>query len=115
MATAGILLDVAKPPRTVEGVALPEFLERSRWGDYGTQDRRAGFTLDLRLNLTSSAAGQVLIDNRTADGRGFALVTAAAGALELILSDGRTESRWRSDAGAAAAHTVTVIVDGGRR
>jgi hypothetical protein len=106
----------AKPTRTFEGPALPDLLERSRRSDYGTQDRRAGFTIDLRLQLKSIAAGQVVLDNRTPDGRGLAILTAPFGALELILNDGRTESRWRSDNGAlivGKSRAVTVTVDGG--
>ncbi len=110
VAPGGTLLNLASPPK------LPDFLERSRRGDYGTEDRRAGITFDLRLHLKSLAPGQHLLDNRTPDGRGFAIVTAANGALEITLSDGRVESRWRSDAGALTAgksHAATVIIDGG--
>jgi hypothetical protein len=38
---------------------------------------RTGFSLELWVQLQSTAAGQTLLDNRTADGKGFALVTAA--------------------------------------
>src|SRR5206468_4183039 len=49
-------------------------------------------------------------------GRGFALQTAAGGALEILLNDGRTESRWTSDPGGLQTgklHHVVVTVDGG--
>ncbi len=111
---SGLLLETTAA--TFEGPPLPEFLQRSRRADYGTEDRRAGLTLDLRLTLKSLAAGQTLVDNRTPDGRGLAVVTAPLGTLELILSDGRTESRWRSDRGSlilGKAQAVTVTVDGG--
>ncbi|MFN9458556.1 MAG: hypothetical protein ACK6D7_14435, partial [Acidobacteriota bacterium] len=50
------------------------------------------------------------------DGTGFALVTSAGAAFELILNDGRTESRWASDPGTVKpgqAQHVAVVVDGG--
>lgn len=112
-ATAGLVLDTtmnAKMP------ALPAFFERSRRPDLGREDLRAGFTLDVWLNLATAAAGQVLVDNRTPEGRGFALVTAANNTVELILNDGRCESRWATDPGMIAtgkAQHVAVIVDGG--
>jgi hypothetical protein len=115
-ATVGVLLNQPRPARSFEGPTLPDFLERSRRGDYGTQDRRAGFSLDFKVALKSIAAGQTLLDNRTPDGRGFALVTTPLGAIELTLSDGRTESRWRSDPGTlivGKARDITVTVDGG--
>jgi hypothetical protein len=91
-------------------------VQRSRRADYGTEDLRAGFSVELRLNLRSLAAGQLLADNRLPDGRGFAVQTAGAGAIEIVLNDGRTESRWSSDPGrleAGKLHHVVATVDGG--
>jgi len=59
-----------------------------------------------------------LLDNRTKDGRGFALRTTADGAVELILNDGVTENHWTSDAAtlrAGAEQHIVAIVDGGPR
>jgi len=103
------------PPR-VKAPELPAFLRRSNRPDYGAEDLRAGFTIEAILRLDSPSAGQVVADNRTPEGKGFALVTAAGGKLELILNDGRTESRWTSDAGrleAGKRHHLAAIVDGG--
>jgi hypothetical protein len=100
---------VALPP-------LPNLTQRSRRGDYGTDDTRAGFTLDVWTRLSSLAAGQTLLDNRTADGKGFALRTVDGGAVELTIYDGRTENRAASDRGvlrAGEAQHVVAIVDGG--
>ena len=96
---------------------LPPFVVRD-WTrhDYGTRDTRKGFTLELSLQLTALAPGQVLLDSRTAWGQGLALLTAKGGMIELVLNDGRTESRWACDPGCLRAgqrHHVTVIVDGG--
>jgi hypothetical protein len=102
---------LAQPP-----AQLPVFVQRSRRADYGTEDLRAGFSVELRLNLRSLAAGQLLADNRLPDGRGFAVQTAGAGAIEIVLNDGRTESRWSSDPGrleAGKLHHVVATVDGG--
>ena len=96
---------------------LPAFLARdTSRADYGTKDLRAGFSVDVWLQLTSMDAGQVLLDNRTVDGRGFCLQTAANGTAEIVLNDGRTENRWACDPGILAAgtlHHVVVVVDGG--
>lgn len=95
---------------------LPLFTRRSHRADHGTDDLRAGFTLELRVRLDALTAGQTLLDNRTADGRGFCVRTDARGALELVLNDGRCESRWACDAGLLRPkhdHHVVIIVDGG--
>jgi hypothetical protein len=104
-------------PATVELPPLPPFLQRdSGRADYGTKDLRAGFTLDLWLHFDALDAGQVLLDNRTAEGIGFCLQTTGRGTVEITLNDGRTESRWDCDPGMLAAgklHHLVVIVDGG--
>jgi hypothetical protein len=103
-------------PESVQLPELPPFNRRSRRGDYGLDDLRAGFTLDLWVKLASLAPGQVLLDNRTADRKGFVLRTASEGAVELTIYDGRTENRAVSDSGvltAGAAHHVGIVVDGG--
>lgn len=116
VATRGRVLAVrnqqeAKLPR------LPLFLQRdNNRPDHGTKDLRTGISLDAWLQLDSLAPGQVLLDNRTPAGKGFALATAEGGALRLTLHDGRQESTWTSDPGTITAgkqHHVAVIVDGG--
>jgi hypothetical protein len=96
---------------------LPAFNRRdySR-ADYGAEDLRAGFTIAATIQLTALEPGRVLLDNLTEDGRGFRLQTAEGGAVEIVLSDGRTENRWACDSGllrAGGAHRVAVLVDGG--
>ena len=77
---------------------------------------RQGFTFELLVNLKSLAAGQTLFDTRASDGAGAAARTTDAGAIELILSDGRTRCAWECDPGALAAGAwrhVVITVDGG--
>jgi len=98
-------------------LALPDLLRRDHArADYGTLDLRAGFSLELWLRLETLEAGQVLLDTRDATGAGVALVTRDGGTVQIVLNDGRTECRWRSDAGLLAAgemQHVVCIVDGG--
>jgi len=87
------------------------FYQRSKRADHGEEDLRAGFTLDLWVNLPNLEAGQTLLA-----GAGLALRTVAGGAVELTLTDGRTENRRASDAGSVQARQsqhIVVVVDGG--
>lgn len=112
---AGLLLETA-----AGGVAMPKlpaFLTRDiTVADYGTRDLRAGFALDLWLQLDTLEAGQVLVDSRPPNGQGLALLTTERGTIETILNDGRTENRWDCDPGTIEAgklHHLVVSVDGG--
>ena len=115
---SGLLLewDSGKASPSIATPALPVFAQRSQRKDYGLDDMRTGFSLDLSLASSGTAIGQSLVDNRTPDGKGFALLAGANGTAEIILNDGRTENRWSSDPGllsASGPHHVSVIVDGG--
>ncbi|MCD6286209.1 MAG: hypothetical protein J7M39_09900, partial [Anaerolineae bacterium] len=96
---------------------LPPFLERDHSrADYGTKDLRQGFSVDLWFRLDSLAPGQVLLDNRTANGQGFCLQSTNRGTIEIVLNDGRTDNRWDCDPGiieAGKRHHLVAIVDGG--
>jgi len=98
-----------------KGVALNELVsDPARF----VPDLRKGFSLDTWVHLESTTTGQTLLDNRTEDGKGLALVTAPGSTLELIINDGQTENRWAADPGALTAgklQHVAVIVDGGPR
>ena len=121
IATNGLLLSLPEAggamPGETDSPHLPDFLMRdSKRADYGTKDLRQGFTIEMWARFDSLAAGQVLLDNRAADRRGFCLETTPRAALEIALNDGRTESRWDCDPGMLTAgplHHVVVIVDGG--
>ncbi|MCC6859484.1 MAG: exo-alpha-sialidase [Bryobacterales bacterium] len=119
-ALPGPLLDLpgagGAMPSSAAMPELPAFVRRSNRADHGTEDLRAGFSLDLRARFRSLAPGQTLLDNRTPEGKGFALLTAPDRAVEIVLNDGRTESRWRSDPDwleVGKNHRITAIVDGG--
>ena len=121
VAANGIVLDLPHAGGTIPGEAtmprLPEFLARNaRRADYGTDDLRKGFSIDTWVQFGTLEAGQVILDNRTENGQGFALRTTGKGTVEIILNDGRTENRWDSDPGMLrknALHHIVVIVDGG--
>jgi hypothetical protein len=103
-------------PSKVKAPAFPCFVARSRRSDYGTEDMRAGVSLDFWVRFRSLAPGQVIVDNRTPAGRGFVVRTVEGGAVEFMMNDGRTENRWTSDPGmltTSKAHHVAIIVDGG--
>ncbi len=96
---------------------LPPFLMRdpSR-PDHGAKQRRNGFTLDLWLKFESLNSGQLILDSRDDEGKGLAVVTAEDQTLELVMSDGRTQNRWRCDRGMIQTdqlHHIGMIVDGG--
>ena len=102
-------------PATAPMPELPAFVERSR-GGHGTLDKRAGVSIDLSARFDTLAQGQILLDNRTPDGKGFLLQTGKNGSVEIVLNDGRTENRWSSDQNALStgkSHHISVIVDGG--
>ncbi|MBL8229655.1 MAG: exo-alpha-sialidase [Bryobacterales bacterium] len=120
LTTDGMLLEVPASgamPKSAKMPDLPLFVKRSTTRhDYGTDDLRAGVTIEARVRLLNLNPGQMLLDNRTPDGRGFAVQTAAGGAVELILSDGRSEARLLSDPGTlrvGTQHHIAAIVDGG--
>lgn len=104
-------------PAEAPAPKLPVFIERDRSGEpYGTLDRRNGFSIDLWFQLDTLEPGQVLLDNRLADGHGFCLRTSDRETIELVLNDGRTENRWDCDPGMIQPgqhHHLTAIVDGG--
>jgi hypothetical protein len=116
-AAAGLLLDLAAPlSASVRAPALPAFLRRSSRMDYGREDLRAGFSVDLWVRFASLASDQILIDNRTREGQGFALRTTENRAVEIVLNDGTTENRWSSDPGTIVSgkpRHIVAIVDGG--
>lgn len=119
---AGLVL-VTPPPvgeggaRDVPMPALPPFLQRDPHSpDYGTDDLRQGFSIDVWMRLNTLAPGQIILDNRTPAGQGFCLQTAPQGSVEIVVNDGRTENRWTSDPGhleTGRVHHIVTTVDGG--
>jgi hypothetical protein len=121
VAADGLILslpgDGGSMPQSVAMPPLPAFLARdTTLGDHGTKDLRAGFALDVWVTFDSMAAGQILLDNRTGGGQGFCVETTSRGTVEIILNDGRSESRWDCDPGllqAGRMHHLAISVDGG--
>jgi hypothetical protein len=114
----GCILELAGSlPASAQMPRLPLFTRRDNSRhDYGTGDLRAGFSLELGLRLDSLQAGQIILDKRSASGQGFCLQTTGRGTVEIVLNDGRTDSRWDTDPGALVAgrlHHLVVVVDGG--
>lgn len=117
----GLLLELPESgvpmPSQVAAPDLPQFLTRDMDSFvYGTKDLRGGFTLDLRLDPAALAPGQILVDGRTAAGRGLMLQVTSRGTVEIILNDGHSECRWENDLGRLAPgqeNSLTAIVDGG--
>lgn len=99
--------------------AVPDFVAPDpQQADHGTKDRCQGITIELWLRLHTLHANQILLDNRTSAGQGFALQTASSKTVEIILNDGRTENRWACDPGMLqenTLHHIVVILDGGPR
>lgn len=112
-------LDEAKAPlpAAIELPLLPVFTARDQsQPDYRTLHTRAGFSIELCLQLGQPHTPRILLDNRRADNRGFCLQTTADATLEILLQDGRTENRWSTDPNrlqAGRTHHVVVTVDSG--
>ncbi|MBM3788018.1 MAG: hypothetical protein FJW30_27040 [Acidobacteria bacterium] len=102
------------PPAEIEAPKFPVFTMRSRRSDYGLDDLRAGFSIELRAAI--AGAGQVLFDGRTPDGKGLALRVTERASVEITMNDGQTLAAWESDPGTARAGAkphIVVTVDGG--
>lgn len=100
VATRGRTADVSKP-ETVISKEMP----------ISTAD---GFALDLWIDFESLDPEQRILDARNEQGQGICLQTAAEGTVEIVLNDGRVESRWRCDSGILTAkqlHHIVASVD----
>ncbi|MCX6908253.1 MAG: hypothetical protein NTY01_09445, partial [Verrucomicrobia bacterium] len=111
-------LPAGKPmPKEAPMPKLPTLTFRdTKRADHGCKDARAGFSLDLWLQLDSLKAGQAILDSRDESGRGILVSTTDAGTIQITLNDGRSESSWDSDKGAVKAgkpQHVVITVDGG--
>jgi hypothetical protein len=109
VARRGLVLDLDRKQLRAGAAKLPEKLDLRQTG---------GLTLDVWLKLDDLADGQTVLDNRAAAGNGFALTTAAEGAVRIELNDGKTKATWDSDPGVfrrGTLHHVVCIVDAGPR
>jgi hypothetical protein len=110
----GAVVDVSGK-EDIDSPTFPNFVRRSQRLDHATEHTRAGFTVEVRGRFTP---GTILLDNQTPDGRGFTLRAMHDSTFEILLSDGRTESRWSSDSGtldASRSQHLVVGVDGGSK
>jgi hypothetical protein len=117
---SGLLLELPADGSMPEQATLPNLprlnVRDTRRMDHGVRDLRAGFSLDLWLELDSLDAGQTILDSRDATGAGLLVGTTDAGTLAITINDGRQQAAWDSDRGAIQAgklHHVCIIVDGG--
>jgi hypothetical protein len=79
-----------------------------------------GFTIEFWIRLRELTKGQTILDTRTANGKGIAIVTTDRSTFSLILNDGTRESSWDSDPGVHEGtlrtgtwQHVAFVVDGG--
>jgi len=107
----------AGAPATLAAPPLPAFSVRDYDSlDFRTKDLRQGFSLALKFRLSSTTAGQVVLDSRLPDGRGLLLLTTEHNTIELRLHDGATLALWSADPGwlqADTTHRLVAIIDGG--
>ena len=99
--------EVLEVQRDDSAFELPESLD---------VDASGGLALDFWVRLDDLAPGQVLVDSRTAEAGGLAVVTAENGTLRIELDDGRAKAAWDCDPGLlqpGKLHHVAAIVDAG--
>ncbi len=75
-----------------------------------------GLALDLWIEFETLTPGQTILTSRNEQGQGICLRTVTDGAVEIVLDDGDTESRWSSDAGLLQPdrlHHIVANVDAG--
>lgn len=119
-AAAGELLALSAPEELTGEADMPKLpafcIRDNTQPQMGTGHQRQGFSIEFAVAFDSLEAGQGILDARDSAGRGVCVQTAADGAVEVVLSDGLTESRWSSDAGLlkpGRRHHVVATVDGG--
>ena len=96
--------------------ANPDDLETGSLPLPGPIDLRetSGLTVQCRLTLSQFESGALLLDNRTEDGRGFALRITDRQTIELLLDDGTISAAWDCDISLLQpdkSHQITAIVD----
>ncbi|MEI8206453.1 MAG: sialidase family protein [Kiritimatiellales bacterium] len=107
----------APPPesdRIVAGEKLPIFYDREGgWEVISGKDTRNGFSIELVI--AAGAQPGVLLDNRTATGRGFAVRLNGDQKLEILINDMRSESHWTSTEALdfKKENHAVIVIDGG--
>ncbi len=117
VAKSGLILEAKGGQADVKMPSLPALhLRDNQRADYGGRDTRAGFSIDLWLQLDTRAAGQSLIDSRDETGAGILVSTTESGTVAISMNDGRQQMVWESDSGVLQAgqpQHVVITVDGG--
>jgi hypothetical protein len=78
-------------------------------------DGAGALTVDVTVQFSDLAAGQVILDSRDDAGRGYVLRTTDRGAVRFEMCDGWQAAFWDSDAGllkTSTLHHIAAIVDG---
>jgi hypothetical protein len=120
VATNGLALNLAagKPmPAEAPAPKLPALNARdNKRADHGCKDLRAGFSIDLWVQLDSVKPGLRLLDSRDETGAGMLVSTTGEGTVAIALNDGRSECSWDCDRDALKAgkpQHIVITVDGG--
>ncbi len=95
---------------------LPPFVAKSPESPYGTADLRAGFSLELEIDMVFIDPPSLVVGSWHPGCGGFRLELAVDGSLRAQFSDGRTEFTWSTDADGlreSSQHHVVICVDGG--
>ncbi len=115
-------LDDELPPQPVSRGCIAHFnasdltTGKATVGRPLTLDNEKGFTVELLLTVNRFTPGQVLLDTRKEDGRGWALSMGESRTLKLSIDDGEHRGAWDSDAERLTEgqpHHVAFVVDGG--
>ncbi len=106
---------------TRNGLVLEPDPEQLRGGEVDLPkpldvEQSGGLTVDFWIRLDKLSPGQIILDGRTAEGRGLALVTTENGTIRIDLDDGEAKASWDCDPGTLQAgklHHVVAVVDAG--
>ena len=121
VATNGLILDwPSQGGSMLESIPMPQLppftMGRANVTGHEMKDLRSGLAIDVWVTFDAIAPGQVLLDSRTGSGQGMCFQTTSRGTAEIVLNDGRSESRWDCDPGLlrpGQPHHIVVNVDGG--
>ncbi len=109
------LLDYRKISAAEEQIdmpSLPEFITGNN------NDTNAGFSIEFTVNASMFSPHTMLLDARTSDGVGSAVMIGTSNNVEIVLNDGSIESKCLSDPDTLTSdimHHIMIIIDGGPR
>lgn len=112
---AGLLCKESRPAMLAWSFPMPTLPLFTTRDFVGSQDLRAGCTLELVIDGIP-APQTTLLDSRNGEGAGILVRAMESAKIEVMISDARTVSSWSSDAGSLAEgkpNHVGIIVDGG--